>query len=104
MVENLPSSAGDVGSIPGWGTKSPHATKPTHSNKDPEQPKKKKRKLLFSQLVSQQQRTDKNRNFRSPAMSHLGEWLAGLLVHSRHIQSSNSHTIRSVIIHSFNKL
>ena len=42
MVENLPSSAGDVGSIPGWGTKIPHATKPTHSNKDPEQPKKEK--------------------------------------------------------------
>ena len=26
MVENLPSNAGDVGSIPGQGTKIPHAT------------------------------------------------------------------------------
>ena len=25
MVKNLPSNAGDVGSIPGWGTKIPHA-------------------------------------------------------------------------------
>ena len=24
-VKNLPSNAGDVGSIPGWGTKIPHA-------------------------------------------------------------------------------
>ena len=24
MVKNLPSNAGDVGSIPGWGTKIPH--------------------------------------------------------------------------------
>ena len=26
MVKNLPSNAGDVGSIPGQGTKIPHAT------------------------------------------------------------------------------
>ena len=25
VVKNLPSNAGDVGSIPGWGTKIPHA-------------------------------------------------------------------------------
>ena len=27
MVKNLPSKAGDSGSIPGWDTKIPHATK-----------------------------------------------------------------------------
>ena len=27
MVKNLPSNAGDAGSIPGWGTKIPHATR-----------------------------------------------------------------------------
>ena len=26
VVKNLPSKAGDTGSIPGWGTKIPHAT------------------------------------------------------------------------------
>ena len=26
VVKDLPSNAGDVGSIPGWGTKIPHAT------------------------------------------------------------------------------
>ena len=26
MVKNPPSNAGDVGSIPGWGTKIPYAT------------------------------------------------------------------------------
>ena len=26
VVENLPANAGDTGSIPGWGTKIPHAT------------------------------------------------------------------------------
>ena len=26
MVKNTPSDAGDAGSIPGWGTKLPHAT------------------------------------------------------------------------------
>ena len=26
VVKNLPSNTGDVGSIPGWGTKIPHAT------------------------------------------------------------------------------
>ena len=51
VVKNLPSNAGDVGSIPGWGTKIPLATmievhtppreKPTCSNKDPMQPGKK---------------------------------------------------------------
>ena len=45
MVKNLSSNAGDVGSIPGQGTKIPHATKqlspcittrePIHCNKDP---------------------------------------------------------------------
>ena len=43
MVKNLPSNAGDVGSIPGQGTKSPHAaTKTRHSQK-----KKKKKKKKF---------------------------------------------------------
>ena len=42
MVNNLPSNAGDVGSIPDWGTKTPHAvvqlslhtaaTEPVHHN------------------------------------------------------------------------
>ena len=42
MVKNLLSNAGDVGSIPGWGTKIPHAvgqlspcattTEPRHHN------------------------------------------------------------------------
>ena len=27
VVSNLPSNAGDVGSIPGWGTKIPHAVR-----------------------------------------------------------------------------
>lgn len=49
-------------------------------------------------------RTNKGRNFRSPAMPHLGEWLAGWLVHSRNIQSSDSHTIRGALVHSLNKL
>ena len=45
MVKNPPSNAGDAGSIPGGGTKIPHATgqlslhtttreKPVHSNKE----------------------------------------------------------------------
>ena len=48
MVKNLPSNAGDVGSIPAQGTKIPHATgqlslhalttEPTHHNKDSAQP------------------------------------------------------------------
>ena len=48
MVKNLPSSAGDVGSISIQGTKIPHATgqlnihasttKPSHHNKDSAQP------------------------------------------------------------------
>ena len=51
VFKNAPSNAGDVGSIPGWGTKIPLATmtevhtppreKPTCSNKDPMQPGKK---------------------------------------------------------------
>ena len=35
VVKNPPSNAGDVGSIPGWGTKIPHAggaTKPARRN------------------------------------------------------------------------
>ena len=54
VVENLPSNAGNVGSIPGSGTKislagqlNLHATtrEPTHCSEDPAQPKlKKKRK------------------------------------------------------------
>ena len=34
VVKNPPSSAGDTGSIPGWGTKITHATtrEPTHCN------------------------------------------------------------------------
>ena len=38
VVKNLPSNAGDVGSIPGWLTKIPTcrwATKPTGTTKDP---------------------------------------------------------------------
>ena len=53
VVNNLPSKAWDLGSIPGWGTKIPHATgqlslhaascneQPECRNEDPEQPKKK---------------------------------------------------------------
>ena len=35
VVKNPPFNAGDTGSIPGWGTKVPHAvgaTKPVHHN------------------------------------------------------------------------
>ena len=63
MVRNLPSSAGDVGSIPGWGTKipcalgklSPSATtrevytpnrEPIHCKKDPGQQESKNTPLL----------------------------------------------------------
>ena len=53
MVKNLPSNAGGTGSIPGQGTKIPHASrhlkpvltnkrKSKHNNQDPAQPKKKK--------------------------------------------------------------
>ena len=46
MVNNPPSNAGDMGSIPGWGTRIPHATgqlssavtareKPAYCNKEP---------------------------------------------------------------------
>ena len=31
MVNNLPSKAGDVGLIPGWGTKIPHAMEQLNS-------------------------------------------------------------------------
>ena len=56
VVNNLPSEAGDLGSIPGWGTKIPHATgqvglhaascseEPECHSEDPEEPKKKKKK------------------------------------------------------------
>ena len=48
MIKNLPSSAGDVVSIPDRGTRILHATgqlqKPAHRNKDQSQPQKKKRK------------------------------------------------------------
>ena len=51
MVESLHSNAGDVGSIPGWGTKIPHAAgqlslhtttgeKPKRLNSDSMQPNK----------------------------------------------------------------
>ena len=32
MVKNLPCNAEDMGSIPGWGTKTPHATMKTRCN------------------------------------------------------------------------
>ena len=32
VVKNLPCSAGDTGLIPGWGTKSPHATEQLSSH------------------------------------------------------------------------
>lgn len=50
VVKNPSLSAGDMGSIPGWGTKIPHAAgnqagtaneEPTSHNKDPAQPKEK---------------------------------------------------------------
>ena len=54
VVKNLPSDTGDVGLIPGWGTKMPcavgqlslHTTtrESTCCNKDPAQPKKRKRR------------------------------------------------------------
>ena len=56
MVENFPSKAGDMGSIPRQGTKIPHVPgqlspvpqleRPVHHNKDPAQPKLKKKKLV----------------------------------------------------------
>ena len=52
VVRNPPSNAGQVGSIPGWGTEISHVkgqlsswtatTEPKHWNKDVMQPKKKK--------------------------------------------------------------
>ena len=30
VIKNLPSNAGDMGSIPGWGTKISHAAKPAY--------------------------------------------------------------------------
>ena len=46
VVKNPHSNAGDEGSIPGWGTKIPHATgqKLTHSNKDSAQSKQQVKK------------------------------------------------------------
>ena len=32
MVKTLPSDAGDVDSIPGWGAKIPHASRPKNQN------------------------------------------------------------------------
>ena len=32
MVKTLPSNAGGVGSIPGWGAKIPHASQPKNQN------------------------------------------------------------------------
>ena len=32
VVKTLPSNTGDVGSIPGWGGKIPHASQPKHQN------------------------------------------------------------------------
>ena len=47
MIKNLPSSAGDVVSIPDRGTRILHAMgqlqKPAHRNKDQSQPQKKKK-------------------------------------------------------------
>ena len=58
--KNLPSSAGDVGLIPGWGSKIPDAVaqpsrwapreKSTCHSEDPAQPKKKKKKNTNSSL------------------------------------------------------
>ena len=33
VVKTSPSNAGDVGSIPGWGAKIPHALQPEEQNK-----------------------------------------------------------------------
>ena len=33
VVKTSPSNAGDVGSIPGWGPKIPHASPPKNQNK-----------------------------------------------------------------------
>ena len=51
MVENFPSKAADMGSIPGQGTKIPGVPgqlsppeRPAHHNKDPAQPKFKRKK------------------------------------------------------------
>ena len=45
VVNNPPSNAEDLGSIPGQGTKSPHLQleKLAHRNKDPVQPKNRKK-------------------------------------------------------------
>ena len=59
MVKNPPSNAGGTGSIPGQGTKIPHATrhlkpvlcnkrKSKHNNQDPAEPKKKKKKIVYT--------------------------------------------------------
>ena len=62
MIKDLPSNARDIGLITGQGTKTPHDTgqlsphtpttepsgsKPAHRNKEPAQPKWKKKKKVF---------------------------------------------------------
>ena len=60
VVKNPPSNAGDVGSVPGWGTKNPHAwgqLSPWHHNwrklmgcnKDPVQQNKNKNKKTLDE-------------------------------------------------------
>ena len=53
VVKNPPQNAGDVGLIPGLEMKVPHASGQlsSHSNEDPDQPKKKK-KIKDFQLLS----------------------------------------------------
>ena len=56
VVRNPPSNAGEVGSIPGWGTEISHVkgqlsswtatTEPKHWNKDVMQPKKKMKQSM----------------------------------------------------------
>ena len=50
VAKNLPSNAGDMSSVPGWGTKFPTchgATKPMHHNKELEKPKNKNKRTTF---------------------------------------------------------
>ena len=44
VVKNLPSNAGDIGSIPGWGTKIPHAVGQL-AERETQHSKKKKKKM-----------------------------------------------------------
>ena len=46
VAKNLPSNAGDTSSIPGRGTKTPHA-KPMHHNKELAEPKNQSKKTTF---------------------------------------------------------